>query len=166
MSSTHLIQGSSSVMLQSWEAPTSGLDRLLHWRSLIYNNNIIYLELYGPALYNKSRDNHHSCQCYLLQLPAITNNDNYGHSYLCRSISSPASVALAVLHECTHSMLCGQGANTFARDHGFAETDISTDGSRSAYKVWGGYCNHSNSKPTFIWAAYGILLSSLQNIEI
>ncbi len=53
-----------------------------------------------------------------------------------RRIKNPSRVALAVLRYTDHVLLVGQGANAFARAHGFAEQDILTPEAREIWLHW------------------------------
>ena len=46
------------------------------------------------------------------------------------------SVARKVMEETPHVILAGEGADQFARDHGFPKEDLLTDSSEAAYKEW------------------------------
>lgn len=52
------------------------------------------------------------------------------------NILHPVSVARAVMERSRHVFLVGPGALQFAREQGFPEQDLHTDGSRQAYARW------------------------------
>jgi N4-(beta-N-acetylglucosaminyl)-L-asparaginase len=53
-----------------------------------------------------------------------------------QGIKHPISVARRVMEETPHVMLVGQGALEFAKQQGFQEEDLLTEGSRTAWERW------------------------------
>ncbi|MBA4028337.1 MAG: asparaginase [Planctomyces sp.] len=63
-----------------------------------------------------------------------------------RNILHPAQVALKVLQTTDHVMLVGEGANRFARAHGFPEQELLTERARAIWLRW-----KSNLNPDDDW---------------
>ncbi|MBT8231120.1 MAG: N(4)-(beta-N-acetylglucosaminyl)-L-asparaginase [Bacteroidia bacterium] len=63
-------------------------------------------------------------------------NGNAGSVTYLKNIINAVSVARKVMDNSPHVILSGEGANRFAREQGFEETDLLTDVSRTAYEKW------------------------------
>ncbi|PHN07404.1 N(4)-(beta-N-acetylglucosaminyl)-L-asparaginase [Flavilitoribacter nigricans] len=61
---------------------------------------------------------------------------NAGSVTYLKNILHPISVARLVMDETPHVMLSGSGALAFAKENGFEETDLLTEGSKAAYEKW------------------------------
>jgi N4-(beta-N-acetylglucosaminyl)-L-asparaginase len=53
-----------------------------------------------------------------------------------KGFAHPAAVARAVMKKTVHSLLVGDNAGKFAREHGFPEVDLLTDATRKAWIAW------------------------------
>lgn len=61
---------------------------------------------------------------------------NAGSVTYLQNILHPISIARLVMEETPHVMLSGAGALAFAKEKGFEETDLLTEGSKAAYEKW------------------------------
>lgn len=61
---------------------------------------------------------------------------NAGSVTYLKNILHPISVARLVMDQTPHVMLSGAGALAFAKENGFEETDLLTEGSKAAWEKW------------------------------